>query len=935
MAQWLGRLLIDQGPLVGPTIHSVAGYCFGWAHGQYGDPVPREELIERVGRALAEQPSLRDAAAHPAYRSLVLQLFIEMHCAAGDEDGALARPAESVAHQARDEALRGAFESFRAALAQQGGWYAGTAPALALAHLRGRPPRAHHLGFRPDTQARWVSEWLRSIGSTPVAMPDRPLHSSHEPITSVCDGPEAELSAIARNLRERPRHCAVFVSAREVSRTATRLRDRDIPVRALLEHDATKTLAAKCFSALHHVMTAERLDRGRLREVLFGPMLEPFAASLAALPEAARPHPDQLDAVFRNVRRSTLTLNELPTQFERGVQRQLAELEAIAKSRSGPDATVDPDTRGRVANAGSVLREAIHALAALDTAGSVAGFLRDRGWGAQLRHAPLERLAASTVLDALNRTPDAGPGAAVRTVALALESARLETWLDVPSRRAAGAQSKQVPPAIWVMPYETLPLELVPESVVLANLDAHPADPRPTPMLSDPARAALGLPTQAQRHHASLQALDILASTSDCWASWRRRDGTGSTTPPGPWVVSRSEGALRVGLDGLAVARDDRPRSPNELGLLNPSDALKRRLDASMAQERDEPSPFTGELGVRVPPARPYSASSLARYADIPYRYFLERLLGVTESDDVSDALDPLEQGTLVHLGLERTYKDRLAQLGVVETVPEMLEEAKQHTRRAFAEQSDGLLAGAVWLGELERWIAELQGWWKTHEAKLARARGAEVQVFLINRMGDHELPAPQVIGAEVSLAGMQLELGSRSIPFTGSIDRVERDEQRLRLNIVDYKTGFALGNAALARHIRAGTHLQLPLYALALQQQLMKHPEISGGITRVGSVRLEFLKRGRRYMHAAASCDPWAPVGAGADGQILDAFRAAGGFVLSFVERMENGSFPLCRRGQPRRYPTRDEEVMRRLSSAAEAFALPLPLDPLPEGKP
>lgn len=87
-----------------------------------------------------------------------------------------------------------------------------------------------------------------------------------------------------------------------------------------------------------------------------------------------------------------------------------------------------------------------------------------------------------------------------------------------------------------------------------------------------------------------------------------------------------------------------------------------------------------------------------------------------------------------------------------------------------------------------------------------------------------------------------------RVVQVTGQIDRVDWDEERSALAIRDYKSGRSRGATALQREMRKGLHLQLLLYACAVEDLLVhgsKFPAFSKH--RVLDVALEFPKQAKQ----------------------------------------------------------------------------------------
>jgi hypothetical protein len=192
--------------------------------------------------------------------------------------------------------------------------------------------------------------------------------------------------------------------------------------------------------------------------------------------------------------------------------------------------------------------------------------------------------------------------------------------------------------------------------------------------------------------------------------------------------------------------------------------------------------------------------------------------------------------------------------------------------------------------------------------------------------------------------ARFDLYLGLRTIPFVAAVDRIEFDPIRSRIDIVDYKTSRPRWPAELAAQLRAGVHLQLPLYALAVQQVASSTPERLRlpAPAPVAALRLEYLQRplprgGTSSKPEVRGFAPTQPLGLDASGQLWTIVDAAASFTTAFVTAIEAGHFPMVARGVVRRgHPgsgNRFDELARVLPSAERRqTGLPPALQPLPD---
>jgi RecB family exonuclease len=172
-------------------------------------------------------------------------------------------------------------------------------------------------------------------------------------------------------------------------------------------------------------------------------------------------------------------------------------------------------------------------------------------------------------------------------------------------------------------------------------------------------------------------------------------------------------------------------------------------------------------------------------------------------------------------------------------------------------------------------------------------------------------------------------------LAMQGSIDRVEGNAAGDRLAVVDYKTGKPDQN--LCEKIATGEHLQLPLYALALETMAQQGELAELGVRRgaeVRAIRLEYLRRyGKKKTVTTVALDPREPIavptptsvdkGRGPDAQAveplaLSALAMAQGYAQRFKTAIEDGHLALVQR-TGKDYGDRFTQAMRLVPAAPE----------------
>ncbi|HEY3359161.1 MAG TPA: UvrD-helicase domain-containing protein, partial [Polyangia bacterium] len=185
--------------------------------------------------------------------------------------------------------------------------------------------------------------------------------------------------------------------------------------------------------------------------------------------------------------------------------------------------------------------------------------------------------------------------------------------------------------------------------------------------------------------------------------------------------------------------------------------------------------------------------------------------------------------------------------------------------------------------------------------------------------------PAPADADARSVDAPLRLALpGGRTLEVRGRVDRVDLAAGRADAAVGDYKTGSPKGRPSVLAEVGAGLHLQLPLYALAVEQLLAGRDGVPDELRTVVG-RLHFVRASKEvpvplepgvapvYVPDEAPDDD--PVG------LRDVILE---HLAHSVRRLETGCLPLL----PRRCPAEDGKgfchvatVCNRRGDARDAF--------------
>ncbi|MBZ0269072.1 PD-(D/E)XK nuclease family protein, partial [bacterium] len=209
---------------------------------------------------------------------------------------------------------------------------------------------------------------------------------------------------------------------------------------------------------------------------------------------------------------------------------------------------------------------------------------------------------------------------------------------------------------------------------------------------------------------------------------------------------------------------------------------------------------------------RPYSVTSLERFAHCPYRFALSAIHRLQPREEAVPIirLDPLTRGSMVHEIQAKVLRaladdDRLpVTADELDDALRILDDTADHVTKDWEED----LAPAirrVWLDELDAIRADLRVWLRRLVGSPWTPAHFEMSFGL--PLSESSDPSAQAEPAVLE-DGWQLR---------GAIDLVERDGERLR--VTDHKTGRArVQDGAI---VGGGTSLQPVLYSLATEKVL------------------------------------------------------------------------------------------------------------------
>lgn len=248
-----------------------------------------------------------------------------------------------------------------------------------------------------------------------------------------------------------------------------------------------------------------------------------------------------------------------------------------------------------------------------------------------------------------------------------------------------------------------------------------------------------------------------------------------------------------------------------------------------------------------------WSPSRLETYAACPYRFFGEHLLKLEPLPELALENDLARRGSLLHETLARLYGVINALNDQGPTPPPAL------VARNFQEMLDRVVGERPRRGldralvEIERrqiaaWAEQFARQHDEYSAAWPQLDGALKATYFEARFGPKNRRSESTDDATLSTDDpYQLKIGEEQVRFTGQIDRIDVGQVGgvTVFNVIDYKTS-AKQKVDDAK-MRAGTQLQLPLYAMAVAELLLAEQEAVGLSAGYWSIRGKGFGAGAR----------------------------------------------------------------------------------------
>ncbi len=256
------------------------------------------------------------------------------------------------------------------------------------------------------------------------------------------------------------------------------------------------------------------------------------------------------------------------------------------------------------------------------------------------------------------------------------------------------------------------------------------------------------------------------------------------------------------------------------------SRARKRRLAGSAPAELDDWNGKVPDGAVSAAGSlRPVSPTALETFAACPFRYFMGHVLkvGEIERPEEMETITAADAGNVMHAALEEFFTATHPRAEpMAPWTPEERGRLREIAERHCSEAEERGLTGKplAWAADRARILRDLDRFLDVEEEERARTGFVYARGEVAFGTGKDGAAAPPAL--------YTLPDGTE-IAFRGYIDRVDRGPDG-ELRVTDYKTGRAeklkvVSKAEPLARLDGGKKLQLPVYALALEEEAAGKP--------------------------------------------------------------------------------------------------------------
>ncbi len=274
-----------------------------------------------------------------------------------------------------------------------------------------------------------------------------------------------------------------------------------------------------------------------------------------------------------------------------------------------------------------------------------------------------------------------------------------------------------------------------------------------------------------------------------------------------------------------------------------------------------------------------FSPSQLESFALCPFQFFQRYVLRLEPTDDREELEDDYAgRGSLIHSALETLHtrlRDEPSQAG--ESLAERVKASIQPVIRLVLEHlSEPISDVDAGLRRIEAERLERTGrrYASQFEAYSQSPQEVECHLFEV-AFGKASSPHE----------GLVLGTGNRAVGLQGMIDRIDvvRTPDRTLFRVIDYKTGSCPGS----REVESGLAMQLPLYAMAVEQVILKGEEAAPLDVAYWALRDKGFKRVKKMAEIQSGTVTF-------DEDWRNYLQRLEVFVLELVDRLRRACFPV-----------------------------------------
>ncbi len=243
----------------------------------------------------------------------------------------------------------------------------------------------------------------------------------------------------------------------------------------------------------------------------------------------------------------------------------------------------------------------------------------------------------------------------------------------------------------------------------------------------------------------------------------------------------------------------------------------------------------TGALKVPLPEA--WTASKLNKFGQCPFRFWVGEILKMEPREEAEPGLTSLVRGEIYHKILEQFFVSYRQIIQADESGDLSDSEEREAIVTVLIEHafSEGLAL-------LQKKPLFAPGpWWEQEKKEMLFRITRFIKRELKRIADDRDRFAPALFEVEFGTASptacppLVLQLNDETITLRGTVDRIDLFDGRIpsssaraAVRVVDYKTG---GKSISHKDALSGRNIQIPIYALAVEQAILPGSSVLSGL--------------------------------------------------------------------------------------------------------